>query len=87
MNLTLICIKCTVQQITLIYAECDIAKPHRHKSKVSLLLICVKSSGQCSNTTRALSYASTELHSSNIAIAQIKYAPHKHADSTNFCEF
>jgi len=46
MNLTLIYISSTVQQ----------------------MLICIKSSGQCSNTTRALGYASTELHSSNIAI-------------------
>jgi len=62
------------------------SKPHRHKSNASLLLICTKLSGQCSNTTRALGYASTELRSFNIAIAQIKFAPHKHADSTNLYE-
>jgi len=62
--------------------------PHRHKINASLLLICVKSSGQCSKTTRALDYASTELHLSNIAIAQIKFALHKHSPTqrivTNF---
>jgi len=90
LNLTLICISFIVQQITLIYlsAECDMSKPHRHKSNASLLLICVKSSGQCSNTTRVLGYASTELHSSNIAVAHIKFAPHKHIVNVNeFFEF
>jgi hypothetical protein len=31
---------------------------HRHRNNISLLLFCVESSGQCSNTTRALDYAS-----------------------------
>jgi len=85
MNLTLICISFIVLWITLLYLpNVKMSKRHRHKSNASPLLICVKSIGQCSNTTRALGCASTELHSSIIAIAQIKFAPHKHADSTNF---
>jgi len=59
------------------------------KAQTTMLAYClgVKSHRQCSNTTRALGSASTEVHSSNIAIAQIKFARHKHADSTNFDEF
>jgi len=33
---------------------------HRHRNNISLLLFCVESSGQCSNTTRALGYASKD---------------------------
>jgi len=51
MNLTLICVN-----YASLSAEYDLAKPHRLKSNASVLLMCVKSSGQCSNTTRALGY-------------------------------
>jgi len=75
MNLTLICISFIVQQTTLIYLPNVMSSLIGTKAMLySLLLICVKSSGQCSNTTRAFGYASTELHSPNIAIAEIKFA-------------
>jgi len=60
MNLTLIYISFIVQQITLVYlpnviCRCLVGT----KAMLTYVLICVKSSGQCSNTTRALGYAST----------------------------
>jgi len=86
MNLTLICMSFTVQQITLVYLQNVICRCLvGTKAMQAYILICVKSSGQCSNTYT--SCASIEMHSSNIAIAQIKFAPHKHADSTNVYEF
>jgi len=45
-----------------------------HIFNACILLSCVKPSGWCSNITRALGYASTELHSSNITAAEIQYS-------------
>jgi len=60
MNLTLICINFTMQQITLIYLPNVIFQSLiGSKSNASLLLICVKSSGQYINRTAFIQYCNS----------------------------